>query len=150
MKISIDKNESYSKVPHVIIRCQNENEEVRELVALLEAREKKLIGTKEQEEHVIRPEQLLYAECVDGATFIYTEEEVYRTMYTLAELSQTYESLGYFRCSKSCVINLNAILKLTSELGNRIDACLINGEHIIISRRYAKELRMILKGGEDE
>ena len=44
------------------------------------------------------------------------------------------------------IINIYRIEKLKSESGNRIDAMMDNGEHVIISRRYAKELRTILRG----
>ena len=44
------------------------------------------------------------------------------------------------------IINIYRIEKLKSESGNRIDAMMDNGEHVIISRRYAKELRSILRG----
>lgn len=53
---------------------------------------------------------------------------------------------GFFRCSKSMVINIYRINKLKSMSGNRIDVTMDNGEHVIISRRYAKELRSTLKG----
>lgn len=150
MKITVEERKEYSAIPHVIIQCQNENEEVREIVKLLQMKEKKVIGMLEQKECIISPEKILYCESVDGTTFVYTSEQVYRTMYTLSELEEVYQALGYFRCSKSVVLNIHAIETLKSEFGNRIDACLINGEHIIISRRYAKTLRAILKGGEEE
>ena len=53
---------------------------------------------------------------------------------------------GFFRCSKSMVINVCHVDRLKSESGNRIDAQMGNGEHVMISRRYAKALRRILKG----
>ena len=79
-------------------------------------------------------------------TYLYTSMEVYRTNMSLAAVESLYMDEGYFRCSKSMIINIYHIEKLKSESGNRIDAMMDNGEHVIISRRYAKELRSILKG----
>ncbi len=146
MKITIECNPQYSSKPHVIIQCQKENEEVKEIQDLLHTKDRKMIGTLNQKEYVIDPDKVLYGESVDGVTFLYTREQVYRIQQKLSELENTYRTLGYFRCSKSVVLNINAIAELTSEVGNRIDAGLCNGEHIIISRRYAKELRAILRG----
>ena len=150
MKIRVEEKSEYGQVPEVIIRCNHKNNEVNEIVELLETKYKKMIGSLKQQEHVLKPSDILYCESVDGVTYAYTNKEVYKTWYTLNELEQTYAVMGYFRASKSVVINIHAIESLKSEIGNRIDACLENGEHIIISRRYAKALRTILKGGEEE
>lgn len=147
MRIEVDIRKEYEKDPHVLIHCREQNQEVQEIVALLETKNQKLIGMKNQQEHIIPPKEVLYAESVDGVTYLYTKEAVYRTTYSLTELEERYRARGYFRCSKSAVLNMHAIESLKSEEGNRIDAALCNGEHIIISRRYAKELRQILKGG---
>ena len=47
-------------------------------------------------------------------------------------------------------MNIYQIDRLKSKAENRIDAQMKNGEHVIISRRYAKELRRILKGGQEK
>lgn len=148
VKVSIDENRTYEKTPHVIIQCQAKSKEVYDIVKLLETKDKKIIGSLNEVEHVIKPREVLYFESVDGITYAYTKEKVYRTKYTLTELEATYQELGYFRCSKSMVLNIHAIQVLRSEVGCRIDACLVNGEHSIISRHYAKQLRAILEGGE--
>ena len=54
--------------------------------------------------------------------------------------------LRYFRCSKSMIINVNKVEMLKSMPSNRIDATLVSGEHIIISRTYASDFRKLLKG----
>lgn len=150
MKIAVDINAAYPSEPKILIQCQKETRQVRDVVTLLETVEKKLIGSCHHTEHVIDPKDVYYGESVDGVTYLYTKEEVYRTAYSLMELEERYSARGYFRCSKSTVLNIHAIKSLRSEVGNRIDACLDNGEHIIISRKYAKVLRLILKGGDAE
>lgn len=114
-------------------------------MSLLDIQKKKLIGFSEQKQYIIDPSEVLYCESVDGTTYIYAKDKVYRTAYTLSDIENTYSDTGYMRCSKSMVLNIHAIKSLRSELGNRIDTLLSNGEHIIISRHYAKELRNILK-----
>ena len=48
------------------------------------------------------------------------------------------------------MINIDKVERLKALSSNRIDATMINGEHIIISRTYASEFRRILKGGRRE
>jgi len=150
MKIEVDIRKEYERNPKVLIQCQERTKEVQEIEALLETKNQKLIGTLNQQEHILHPKAVLYAESVDGVTYLYTKQAVYRTTYSLSELEDRYKMRGYFRCSKSAVLNIHAIESLQSIEGKRIDAALNNGEHIIISRRYAKELRRILKGGNIE
>ncbi len=66
---------------------------------------------------------------------------------TLNALEYHFRTQGFFRCSKSMVINIYRISYLESKPGNRIDAMMDNGEHVIISRRYASGLRAVLKSG---
>lgn len=145
MKIRIERNDSHELEPEVVIYCRDINDNVHKILSLLNTYKKKLIGYAEQKEYVIDPYDVLYCESVDGVLFIYTMEQVLKTGYTLYDIESAYSKAGFFRCSKSMVININSIKSLKSELGNRIDALLSNGEHIIISRHYAKQLRTILK-----
>jgi Response regulator of the LytR/AlgR family len=145
MKIRIEKNQDFDREPEVIIRCREVDANVHKILSQLEEPQKKLIGYENHKEYVINPYDVLYCESVDGIVFIYVEERVYRTSYTLNDMEASFSKLSFFRCSKSMVININSIKSLKSELGNRIDARLSNGEHIIISRHYAKQFRSILK-----
>ena len=67
----------------------------------------------------------------------------------LAEAEEKLNSYGFFRCNKSFVVNINHIASVRSDMGNRIDALLDNQEHVIISRRYAKVFRELLRGGKN-
>ena len=67
--------------------------------------------------------------------------------YTLVQLEQLLNDINFFRSSKSMIINIDKVDSLSSLPSNRIDARLVNGEHIIISRTYASDFRRILKKG---
>ncbi|MDE6606541.1 MAG: LytTR family transcriptional regulator DNA-binding domain-containing protein, partial [Lachnospiraceae bacterium] len=99
---------------------------------------------------LITPQDDYYFESVDGGTFAYAEDKVGRVSESLGELAGRYEERGFFRCSKSMVLNIYKISHLKSEPGNRICATMENDEQVFISRRYAKELRQILKGGKKD
>lgn len=132
----------------VVLRYREKTREIEELLAYLNKRSHTLLCRKEGEELLIKPRDVIYLESVDGVTYVYTERDVLSTAVSLAGAEAEYGSDGFFRCSKSMVINLYHIERLRSEAGNRIDASMTGGEHVIISRRYAKALRRILKGSE--
>ncbi|MBC7959782.1 MAG: LytTR family transcriptional regulator DNA-binding domain-containing protein, partial [Vallitaleaceae bacterium] len=129
----------------ILIRCDKLNDEIVEIMDLLNLQRKKLSGYKDGERHLLEPSQIYYCESVDSIIFAYTKKDVYKIQSNLNELENQFKDIGFFRCSKSLIINLNAITSLKSMMANRIDATLKNGEHIIISRHYAKMLREVLQ-----
>lgn len=130
----------------LILRYQNLNQEVEHIINFMSFSEKKFVGTKDGLQMVIDVKQILYIESVDRKTFVYLEEEVVRVEYTLTQLKRMLDSVRFFRCSKSMIINIDKVKVLDSLASNRIDATMCNGEHIIISRTYASEFRRRLKG----
>ena len=130
----------------LILKYQNLNQEVEHIINFMSFSEKKLIGTKDGLQVVIDVKQILYIESVDRKTFVYLEEDVVRVEYTLTQLERILNSVRFFRCSKSMMINIDKVKVLDSLASNRIDATMCNGEHIIISRTYASEFRRRLKG----
>lgn len=133
----------------VLIKYKNRTEWVDNLLYYLENQKEKIIGFKEKEQYTIHPGKIIYFESVDGSTYLYTKEDVYRTKLSLDNLVCLYSEEGFFRCSKAMGLNVYHVEKLQSLSGNRIDVTMDNGEHVIISRRYAKELRVLLKGGTE-
>lgn len=130
----------------LILRYQNLNQEVEHIMNFMSFADKKLVGTKDGSQIVVDVKQILYIESVDRKTFVYLEDDVVRVEYTLTQLERMLNSLRFFRCSKSMIMNIDKVKVLDSLASNRIDATICNGEHIIISRTYASEFRRRLKG----
>lgn len=108
----------------------------------------KILCADGETKYFIPVRSILYAESVDRVTYVCTSDGVYRTSCSLQALELTYADKGFFRCSKSMIINIYRISRLQSEPGGRINAELENGEHVIISRSYAKAFRRVLRGEE--
>ncbi len=130
----------------VIVRYFERNEEIDNLIRRIEQKNDKILAVNEEKKILITPSDVLYLESVDNAVYLYTKGEVGKTSLTLATAESMYAEEGFFRCSKSMVINIYHISYLKSIPGNRVDVTMDNGEHVIISRRYVKTLRSILKG----
>lgn len=132
----------------LILQGPEDSEELARLLALLQGGSDRLWVLDEQRSSVaVLPEQIIWAETVDDRLFVYTAESVYQAQCSLAALELRGEPAGLFRCGKSALLNLNAVEKLCSLPGGRIEAVLSTGEKIIISRRYSPVLREKLNGG---
>lgn len=131
----------------VIIRYREMNKQIEMIAALAEGKTSKISARYNDEMILLSPEDILYLESVDGVTWAYLTDKVCRISESLEKAVLAWGERGFFRCSKSMVINIYRISTLKSESGNRILALMENGEKVMISRRYARELRRILKGG---
>ncbi len=135
----------------VIIRYHEMNGQIEMIAALAEGKAPKISARYDDEVILVSPESILYLESVDGVTWAYLSDKICRVYESLEKAALSWGERGFFRCSKSMVINIYRISALRSEPGNRILAQMENGEQVMISRRYARQLRGILKGGaEDE
>lgn len=143
MKVRIDSNEENEN--EIIIRCKEVNSEVLEIKSLLESRYNKILGIIDGEKYFLKPSEIYYIEYVDSRTFAYTKDKICSIYYSLEKLEKVLVGQGFFRCSKSMILNINYVEKFKSSMGNRIIATLDNGENVIISRHYAKILRSYLK-----
>ena len=133
----------------VIIRYREMNEKIGTIISFLQGTGQKISAEFEGQTALLEPEKIFYLESVDGNVFAYLEDKVCRVSASLEKISLCFEERGLFRCAKSMVINIYKIRYLRSEPGNRIRATMDNGEQVMISRKYAKRLRRILKGGTD-
>ena len=130
----------------VILNYREMNDEVVKIMAFFRNENRKIIGWKEKTQVVIVPDDILYIESVDGRTYAYTEDEVYKVNYNLLQMEEILRDISFFRCSKSMIMNIDKVMYLKSLSSNRIDVTIKNGEHIMISRTYASEFRRILRG----
>ena len=131
----------------VILKYHYITPDVERVLRFFNGEQQKLKGWKERTMVLLDSSEILYIESVDGKTFAYTKEDVFRMDHALNRLEQILSDINFFRCSKSMIINIDKVESLRSLPSNRIDAAMCNGEHIMISRTYASDFRKRLKGG---
>ena len=140
MKIEIHVDESIEDT-QIVVSCRQLTPEMEKLLAMLRILEKKLTVTRKEEICFLDVSKVVYIESVDRKTFIYTEDEVYESEFRLYELEQQLESYGFFRASKSSLIQLQYVKSLRADINRRIKVTLTNGEQLIVSRQYAEGLK---------
>ncbi|MGN0432691.1 MAG: LytTR family DNA-binding domain-containing protein [Lachnospiraceae bacterium] len=136
----------------IIIKCSSLSPKVTELIAELKQSEMpvkvkyahKLHAYLDGKIHLIEPADVFYFEYVDAKVFVYCKTKVYEIKNKLYELEEILPKQDFIRVSKTVILNLNKIGILSPTLGGRFEACLNNGEKIIISRQYVNVLKEAL------
>ena len=123
-----------------VIRAVNKTADVQMAIDLLENGSGTIPVLKDGSTMLVRIQAIYYAESVDKKTFIYTKEGCYETKSRLYELEEELDQF-FIRCSKAMIINLRKIRSVKNDIGGRMSATLLNGEIVVISRSYVKELK---------
>ena len=143
MKVSIKQDQTTPSV-FAEIHCRDITDEVTRLERHIVNFESFIPAKCDGENVNISYGDILYIESVDKKTFIYTETKVCTTEKRLYELEEILDPEDFFRCSKSMIVHLNKVTALKPEITRNILATLANGEVIIVSRRYATQLKTLL------
>ena len=123
-----------------LIRAAEKTADILNAIDLLENGSGGITVTKDRSTYFCKLTQIYYAESVDKHTYVYTRDDCYESRDRLYELE---EKLGtyYVRISKSMIVNLRKIQNVRAEPGGRMVAVLLNGEQVVISRSYVKEIK---------
>jgi len=143
MKINIDKSPEYLE-PEIIIKCSEITEELQRLISMLKGSEEKMQGAQDGTTYLIDPEDIFYFESVDKKTFMYTQNAVLETHLRLYEIEEKFSKHDFFRASKSTVINIAKIKKLSPRFNGKLDVLLENDEKLVVSRQYVHVIKEIL------
>ncbi len=140
LKIEINVDEKAADT-HIIISCKKLTPELQRLLAMLHILDKQLAVKKGEETFFLDVSEAVYIESVDRKSFIYTKKEMYESDLKLYELEQQLEECGFFRASKSCLVQLGYIKSLRADINRKIRVTLENDEQLVVSRQYAEALK---------
>lgn len=125
----------------IIIRCHEVDDHILELVYGMKMNKHKISCTYKGAIYMVSPQDIYYFEAVDNKVFAYAENRVYDTKYKLYELEELFVHTDFFRASKSSIVNLAKLIRVSPIFNGRFEAVLSNNEKVIISRQYVPELK---------
>ena len=130
------------------IRLTKDFEEIKEYV---QHKGEALIGYTQTNERVsVRVEDILYFETVDGLVFAYTVDCVYEIKGRLYQVEEKVSRRTICRASKTMIVNVEHITSVRTALNGRLYARMENGEEILITRRYAREIEDCFMEEDDD
>ena len=141
MKIFVKDKLNLSET-EVEIRCRERDEEVERILESVRSLEDTLMGEKENGDKTpVYISRVLYFEAVDRNVFAYTTSDFYRVRYTLTDIEEDLEKSYFVRISKSVIVNLRAVKKISPEDARRLKLQLRNGEWVVVSRNYVGDFK---------
>ncbi len=139
MKVEIKTVQSYDE-ELAIINAVTITEDLQRAIDILDNNCRVIPVIHQSETILCNTDRIYYAESVDKRNYIYTKDGCFETKYRLYELEQMLNA-NCIRCSKAMILNVRKIKAVKSEINGRMKAKLLNGEEIIIARRYVKNLK---------
>ena len=140
MKLIVEKDEEQLE-PTIIIRCATQDEKIKKLIEVINSYYLTIIGKLANEEYVLNLEDLYYFEAVDNHVFAYSIDKVYEVNYKIAELNDLLQETSFLQISRTVILNIRKIKKVSQLVNGRMLASLVNKEKMIISRAYAQNLK---------
>jgi len=122
------------------------NQHVEQLIKRIKSMDIKIIGELEGKNTCVAIEEIYYIESLERKTFIYTQNQVFKTSKKLYILLEELGPFGFLQVSKSCLININVLDHVRTLFNSRLEATLTNGEKIIIARTYIPAVKQWLQG----
>lgn len=98
----------------------------------------------------IRTEDILYFEAVEGNVFAYTTGDYYEIKARLYQIEEMVKRSSLLRASKNLIVNAEYIVSVRTALNGRLYAKMENGEEVLITRKYAKEVAHYLMEEESD
>ena len=115
MKITININPDVQDTD-VVISCNQLSPEIERILATLRILNQQMMVTKKSETYILDVTEINYVEAIDRKTFVYTERDVYESKLKLYEMEERLMNCGFFRVSKSCLVQLKYIKSLKNDV----------------------------------
>lgn len=146
MRVTIRKVDSEAK-EQVVLECVTLSEQFADIQNYCLSKDHFLIGYDGNIQRQITYHEILYFEALEDKVFAYTRQGVYEMKRRLYELEDTLYPYHFVRCSKAFIIHLHQVDSIRPALNGRYYARMVNGEDVMISRKYARHVkRMIMEG----
>lgn len=144
MKVKIVENSNLDE-DIVTIECKKITDDVKSICEYIENYGLNIIGKLDGSKYFLSLNDIFYFEAVDNHVFAYTKDLVYEITYKINELNELLSKSSFMQISRTIILNIDKIKKVSTLINGRILAVLENGEKQIITRAYAYNFRQKLK-----
>lgn len=148
MKVKIIENKDIEE-DVVTIECTKVNDSILHIVKYIENYDLSIFGKMNGSKYIILLNDIFYFEAVDNHVFAYTLDAVYEVNYKIQEINDNFSHTSFIQTSRTMILNIDKIEKVSTLVNGRILAVLVNKEKQIITRAYAAnfKLKLLNKGG---
>lgn len=140
MRITIEEIDREQE-EELILRCHQVSSEMVRMLNRIKTLQTGLTGFRGDEIHRLSFDEIYYFEVVDGKSFFYCRDSVFESNLKLYEFEELSRETGFFRASKSMVLNSDKIDFVSPAFSGRFEATLLNREKVMVSRQYVSDLK---------
>ena len=105
----------------------------------------KIVGRRGNRLILLSPRQILYVAVEQQLVFLHAQAERFLSDRTIAELDLVLEPAGFFRVSRSAIVNLHYARELVPWTSGTYRIRLTDGAQLDVSRERARDLKARLK-----
>ena len=88
---------------------------------------------------------IYYIENVERKIFLYSRKDVYRYDGNMADIDSSIAETDLVRISRTCFMNVSHLKEIMQIKNSHLEAVLDNGEKLIVSRKYLKDIKKIFR-----
>jgi len=145
LKLTINKDPKASET-EITINCPIVDERLEQLIKHIKQYTYTFRAKIDGELYLVPAEKIYYIDSVDSKTFLYSLGNVYNSSESLSELENKLVDSTFIRISKNCILNISYLESVHPLWNHRLEALLLNGEKLIVTRHYVENLKEKIKG----
>ena len=88
---------------------------------------------------------IYYIENVERKIFLYSKKDIYRYDGSMADIDSSISVTDLVRISRTCFMNVSHLKEIMQIKNSHLEAVLDNGEKLIVSRKYLKDIKKIFR-----
>ncbi len=88
---------------------------------------------------------IYYIENVERKIFLYSKKDVFRYDGTMSDIETAINDTDLVRISRTCFMNVSHLKEIMQIKNSHLEAVLDNGEKLIVSRKYLKDIKKIFR-----
>lgn len=149
MKLHLNQKREQPEI-EVFIHYENETDEFHSLMKAIESTSHTIPVLDDNQQLQMPIGDIFYVESVDRKTFVYGENDVYRSKEKLATLLENLKDNGFVMVNRTCILNVDVLDCVRILMNSRLEAKLSNGEKLIVTRKYLKDIKACISrnGGQ--
>ena len=88
---------------------------------------------------------IYYIENVERKIFLYSRKDMYRYDGSMQDIDSSIADTDLVRISRTCFMNVSHLKEIMQIKNSHLEAVLDNGEKLIVSRKYLKDIKKIFR-----
>ena len=141
----VEQRQVKDKPLTVIVEYPEYDQTVEHLVSKIKNLSISFKGKAEGKTVSIDISDIYYIENVERKIFLYSRKDVYRYDGTMADIDSAITDTDLVRIARTCFMNVSHLKEIMQIKNSHLEALLDNGEKLIVSRKYLKDIKKIFR-----